>query len=90
MFDYKEILRKKADELRGLIAKYGSKIEDSKRSEYQILINNVMEITNGRLDALDYDVREEGIQNYTRQLDRALEEINKLELSNENNDKDYE
>ena len=49
-----------------------------------------MEITNGRLDALDYDVREEGIQNYTRQLDRALEEINKLELSNENNDKDYE
>ena len=39
------------------------------------LVDNTFEITNGRLDALDYDVREQGIRNYHHKLDEAITEL---------------
>lgn len=77
--DYKEILRNKAGRLRELLATYGDKIDESQRNEIQILIDNTLEITNGRLDALDYDVRDQAIMNYHDQLDRAMKQFDRFQ-----------
>ena len=70
--DYKEILRNKASKLEGLLKTYGANLSPEEINNIRILIDNTNEITNGRLDALDYDVRNEGIMNYHAQLDSAF------------------
>ena len=72
MASYKDVLREKAGKLRGILAKYGDKINGDKMVYLRNLVNNTFEITNGRLDALDYDKREEGIRNYHYKLDEAI------------------
>ena len=79
MFDYKEVLRTKAGEVGRLLAKWGERLSDERRNNIRILLDNTLEITNGRLDALDYEVREEAIQNYTNQLTAALTELERFE-----------
>ena len=75
MADYKEILRNKAYKVRELLAKYEDKLDDEKANSIRVLIENTFEITNGSLDALDYNERDKGIMNYHSQLDNALEEL---------------
>jgi len=75
MADYKDVLREKAGKLRAILARYGDKINDDKMTYLKNLVNNTFEITNGRLDALDYSVREEGIRNYHHKLDEAITEL---------------
>lgn len=80
MEDYKEQLREKAAKLEGLLAQYGDSIEDaSERNGIQVLINNAREITKGRLDASDYDVRNEAIMRYHDQLDKATGMLKRFE-----------
>ena len=71
-YDYKEILRDKASRLQDLLERYGENLSTDEINNIRTLINNTYEITNGRLDALDYDVRNEGIMNYHAQLDSAF------------------
>ena len=70
--DYKEILRNKATLLRGLVAKHGESLEPQTLNDMNILIDNTMAITDGRLDSLDYDKRNEGIMSYHAKLDSAI------------------
>ena len=84
MFDYKEILRKKAIHLRSLISKYGSQIAPDQLNSINVLIENTFEITDGRLDALDYDVRDKAIMNYHSQLDNAINQLSRFK-ENDNN-----
>lgn len=70
--DYKEILRNKATQLRALIAKYGDALDADTLNNMNVLIENTIQITDGRLDALDYDVKNEGIMNYHNKLDSAM------------------
>lgn len=85
--DYKEILRNKATQLKALVAKYGESLDADTLNSMNVLINNTITITDGRLDSLDYDVRNEGIMNYHSQLDTA---INKLTSKFEEKDKDQD
>lgn len=87
MADYKEVLREKAGRVRGMLAKHESKLDPSRAVEIKNLINNTFEITNGRLDALDYDVRNEGIMNYHQKLDRALAELSRFEERNRDDER---
>ena len=77
--DYKEILRNKAAKLVELLEKYGANLSPEEINSIRILINNTHEITNGRLDALDYDVRDKGIMNYHAQLDSAMSKFKQFE-----------
>lgn len=77
--DYKEILRNKAGRVRALLATYGDKLDEVQRNEIQILIENTFEITNGKLDALDYDVRDQAIMNYHDQLDKAMKQFDRFQ-----------
>ena len=70
--DYKEILRNKATQLRALVAKYGDSLDADTLNNMNTLIDNTLQITDGRLDSLDYDVRNEGIMNYHTKLDSAM------------------
>ena len=77
--DYKEILRNKASKLQDLVEKYGANLSPEEINNIRTLINNTYEITNGRLDALDYDVRNESIMNYHAQLDSAFSKFKGFE-----------
>ena len=77
--DYKEILRNKASKLQGLLERYGANLSPEEINNIRILINNTYEVTNGRLDALDYDVRNNGIMNYHGQLDSAFSKFKQFE-----------
>lgn len=70
--DYKEILRNKASSLQDLLNRYGQSLSPEEINSIRILINNTYELTNGRLDALDYDVRDKGIMEYHSKLDTAM------------------
>lgn len=83
MADYKEILRNKAGNLRSLVSKYSEKIEADKLNSLKILIDNTLAFTDGRADALDYDIREEGINKYSTRLDEAIAVFERLEPENE-------
>lgn len=77
--DYKEILRSKASKLQDLLERYGANLSPDEINSIRTLIENTHEITNGRLDALDYDVRNEGIMNYYAQLDSAFSKFKGFE-----------
>lgn len=77
--DYKEILRNKVSKLQELVDKYGANLSQEDIARINTLINNTYEITNGRLDALDYDVRNEGIMNYHAQLDSAMSKFRQFD-----------
>lgn len=79
MNDYKDILRRKADSLQDLLNKYISTLSQEKSFEIKTLIENTYEITNGRLDAMDYDVKDRAIMNYHDKLDSAMRYLNNLE-----------
>ena len=70
--DYKEILRNKASRLQDLLNRYGQSLAQEEISNIRILISNTYELTNGRLDALDYDVRDKGIMDCHSKLDSAM------------------
>ena len=70
--DYKEILRNKATQLRALVAKYRDSLDADTLNNMNILVDNTIQITDGRLDALDYDVRNDSIMNYHTKLDSAM------------------
>lgn len=77
--DYKEILRNKATQLRALVAKYRDSLDETTLNDMNILIENTIQITDGRLDALDYDVRNDGIMNYHSQLDTAFSKLQRFQ-----------
>lgn len=70
--DYKDILRNKATQLRVLVEKYRDSLDADTLNDMNVLIDNTMHITDGRLDSLDYDIRNEGIMNYHTKLDSAM------------------
>lgn len=84
--DYKEILRNKATQLRALVAKYGDSLDADTLNNMKVLIDNTMQITDGRLDALDYDVRNEGIMNYHSQLDTAFSKLQRFQERDQDKD----
>lgn len=84
--DYKEILRNKATQLRALVAKYGDSLDADTLNDMNVLIENTIQITNGRLDALDYDVRNEGIMNYHSQLDTAFSKLQRFQERDQDKD----
>lgn len=85
--DYKDILRNKANQLRALVAKYGESLDADTLNNMNVLINNTIQITDGRLDSLDYDVRNEGIMNYHNKLDSAMRTLkSRFEEKDKNQD----
>jgi len=84
--DYKEILRNKATQLRELVAKYGESLDADTLNNMNVLIENTIQITDGRLDALDYDVRNEGIMNYHSQLDTAFSKLQRFQERDQDKD----
>lgn len=77
--DYKEILRNKANRLKELLYKHKESLSPEDINNIKILINNTYEITDGRLDSLDYDVRNKGIMNYHAQLDAMMSKFKSFE-----------
>jgi len=86
--DYKEILRNKAKKLGNLLDKYRDRLSQEELNRIIILINNTFEITNGRLDALDYDVRNSGIMEYHSKLDSAMSTFKQFEPQEREGDKE--
>lgn len=83
MSDYKDILRNKADSLQELLNRYKEILSEEKIFEITTLIKNTYEITNGRLDGFDYDVRDKAIMNYHEKLDSEMRFLNNLEQERE-------
>ena len=79
MKNYVEMFTEKAQKLRSLMAKYGDKLTDERRNEINILIKNTLYLIDGRFEALDYDVRNQGIMNYSQQLEAAEDELEQFE-----------
>lgn len=69
--DYKEILKKKVINLRSLLYTYKDKLSEEEFNSIKITIDNALLSVDGRLDALDYDVRNEAIMNWHDRLDSA-------------------
>lgn len=85
MYDYKEILRKKADSLNELFDKYKEKLDSNKQANIKNLIQRVYQLTNGSLDAMDYDERDKTIMELHSELDNQTSFLkNTFEKENQN------
>lgn len=73
--DYKEILKKKAINLRSLLYTYKDELSEEEFNSIKITIDNALLSVDGRLDALDYDVRNEAIMNWHDRLDSAISSL---------------
>ncbi len=78
MDDYKEILKKRADELEEAFEKYGRYVDTSVVEQMNILIENIKDkVMAGELDSLDENMKNITIMNYHDRLDKAMEVLNK-------------
>lgn len=85
MYDYKEILRKKADSLNELFDKYYEKLDSNKQANIRNLIERVYQLTNGCLDAMDYVERDKTIMELHSELDNQTSFLkNTFEKENQN------
>ncbi len=73
--DYKEILKKKVINLRSLLYTYKYELSEEEFNSIKITIDNALLSVDGRLDALDYDVRNEAIMNWHDRLDSAISSL---------------
>jgi len=85
--DYKEILKKKAINLRSLLYTYKDELSEEEFNSIKITIDNALLSIDGRLDALDYDVRNEAIMNWHDRLDSAISSIDNRFSNKEHNNK---
>ena len=84
--DYKEILRKKIDKLSQLLYTYRDSLSDEEFNSIKVTVDNALLSIDGRLDALDYDVRDKAIMDWHDRLDN---DISSLEGRFASNEKDY-
>lgn len=82
--DYKEILKEKAINLRSLLYTYKDKLSEEEFNSIKITIDNALLSVDGRLDALDYDVRNSAIMDWHDRLDNAISSLDSR-FSNKDN-----
>lgn len=73
--DYKEILQKKAIHLRSLLYTYEDKLTVEEFNFIKVTIDNALLSVDGRLDVLDYDVRDKAIMDWHDRLDNAIKSL---------------